>query len=240
MKLMIDRSLNYGRHILQSFLSQELLLKTGICLDLGAGRGEDLILVKKNMPNAQLHAIECYESNIEYLKKNGIMSNALNLERDCFPFSEEYFDLIIANQVLEHCKEIFWIFHEISRTLKIGGYIYIGVPNLAALHCRLLLLFGRQPSCVKTASAHIRGFTKPDILDFINACAPNLYSVKIFRGSNFYPFPSFLAKILSKAFPSSSTCIFLVLKKNKQYNSEFLKYPVGLETNFWRGSQILE
>lgn len=63
----------------------------------------------------------------------------LNIERDPLPFADESVDIFMANQVLEHCKEIFWIFSEVSRCLKPGGCFIIGVPNLAALHNRLLL-----------------------------------------------------------------------------------------------------
>ena len=38
-----------------------------------------------------------------------------NIERDDLPLADGQADLIIANQVLEHTKEIFWIFHEVSR-----------------------------------------------------------------------------------------------------------------------------
>ena len=159
----------------------------------------------------------------------------MNLEKDSFPFKNDFFDLIIANQILEHCKEIFWIFHEVSRTLKIGGYFYIGVPNLASFHSRLLLVVGRQPTCIQTASAHIRGFTKKDLLKFTESCFPGGYTVELFKGSNFYPFPPFLAKPLAELFPNSSVSIFIVMKKSKEYNSEFIKFPIGLETNYWIG-----
>lgn len=41
-----------------------------------------------------------------------------NIERDSLPLADGQADLIIANQILEHTKEIFWIFHEVSRSLK--------------------------------------------------------------------------------------------------------------------------
>ena len=34
------------------------------------------------------------------------------------PFEDETVDILIVNQILEHCKEIFWIFHELTRVLK--------------------------------------------------------------------------------------------------------------------------
>lgn len=58
-----------------------------------------------------------------------------------------------------------------------------------------------------------------------------------FRGSNFYPFPPSIAKPLSKVFPNLAWSIFLLLRKTKKYNDEFIKWPIEkkLETNFYLG-----
>jgi SAM-dependent methyltransferase len=127
--------------------------------------------------------------------------------------------------------------HEISRILKKGGNLIIGVPNLASLHNRLLLLLGEQPSCIQNNSAHIRGYTKKDILKLLDSCFPGGYKLKQFKGSNFYPLPSFLAKPLAHVFPDFAWSIFLRLEKQKPYNKQFLEFPVEnqLETNFYLG-----
>ena len=83
-----------------------------------------------------------------------------------------------------------------------GGKLIIGVPNLASLHNRILLCLGRQPSPIKTHSAHVRGYTKYDLLDFLQSCFPEGYALKDFKGSNFYPFPPVVAKPLAQILPN--------------------------------------
>ena len=95
-----------------------------------------------------------------------------NIERDDLPLADGQADLIIANQVLEHTKEIFWIFHEVTRSLRTGGHFLFGVPNICSLHNRFLLLVGRQPTQHKVCSAHVRPFSKGDTLAFLSACFP--------------------------------------------------------------------
>jgi len=134
------------------------------------------------------------------------------LEHDRLPFPNDHFEVVIANQILEHVKEVFWIFHEVTRTLKVGGHFIIGVPNLASLHNRVLLSLGRQPSIIKNNSAHVRGWTKHDMLRFTDSCFPNGYELRGFGGGNFYPFPGVVAKPLSFIFQmlhgqSSSTSL---------------------------------
>ena len=160
-----------------------------------------------------MFALEANPANVGGLERQGVVAFQADLENARYPFDDEYIDIVIMNQVLEHIKEIYWVFHETTRILKIGGKIIIGVPNLASLHNRLLLLLGKQPSPIKSYSAHVRGFTREDILSFLNRCLPDCYRLVSFGGSNFYPFPSFLARPLANYFPNMAWGIFLLLEK---------------------------
>lgn len=188
-------------------------------------------------PDAQLHAIEVFRESAEYLAEQGIEVHNLDIERDSFPFPNGAMDVVLANQILEHTKELFWIFHEISRCLRVGGSLILGVPNLASLHNRLLLMFGRQPTSLQNASAHVRGFTKSDILRMLATVFPGGYVLRNLGGNNFYPFPKQLARPLAAAFPGMAWGISLRLEKRRPYGREFLAFPVRakLETNFFVG-----
>lgn len=238
---MIDRGLNYGRHLMKDFSAQALqgLSHRPVVLDLGAGPGVDLLSVKSVAPHSQLHGIEFYPPNIEKLAAEGIQSHQLNLENEIFPFQSESVDLVLANQVLEHTKEVFWIFHEVSRILRVGGHFLIGVPNLASFHNRCLLAIGKQPTAIQTASAHVRGFTKHDTLRFLRKCFPEGYQLRAFGGSNFYPFPGIIAKPLARIWSNGSVSIFMLLEKTRPYEGSFTIYPVAekLETNYFLGTQ---
>ena len=121
--------------------------------------------------------------------------------------------------------------------MKVGGKIIIGVPNLAALHNRITLLLGQQPTCIKANSAHIRGFTKSGLLQIMN-CWEKGYILNKFSGSNFYPFPPRIAKFISKIFPTLSVCVFTEFTKKEIYKGEYINYPKKnrLATNFYTGN----
>jgi SAM-dependent methyltransferase len=97
-----------------------------------------------------------------------------NIERDRLPLTDGEADLIITNQILEHTKEVFWTFHEVFRSLRVGGHFLFGVPNICSLHNRLLAI-GKQPTQHKLCSAHVRPFSKDDTLAFLNACFPTIF-----------------------------------------------------------------
>jgi SAM-dependent methyltransferase len=233
---MIDRTLNYGRHHVERFLRSATPFKK--VLDIGAGHGHDLLIARSVSPQAQLIGVEPYKPYVAELESKGITVHSLNIERDVFPFADGELDIVMANQILEHTKEVFWIFDQISRVLKVGGRLLIGVPNLAALHNRVLLALGMQPSPLKNNSAHVRGFTKGDMIRLLDSGFPGGYELRGFGGSNFYPFPPPLARPLAAALPSMAWGIFFHFEKVKPYQGSYLKYPIDqqLETNFYVGS----
>src|SRR6266536_1424518 len=165
---MIDRELNYGREAMASFLCKCLPYST--VLDIGAGKGHDLLAARQIEPQSNLHAIECHGPNV----------------------APESFDVGISNQTFEHLKEVFCVLHELSRVLKVGGHLIVGIPNLASLHNRLLLAAGRQPSSLKNNSAHIRGYTRSDFIRLLE-CFPRGYELEAWMGGNFDPLPRALA-----------------------------------------------
>jgi SAM-dependent methyltransferase len=234
---MIDRTLNYGRNVIRRFLASIPPYQT--VLDVGAGRGYDLACAQEVNPKAKCLAVEAFPPAVQELREKNIEVHPINIERDQFPFAAASLDVVMANQILEHTKELFWIFDQMSTVLKINGHLIIGVPNLAALHNRILLAAGRQPSPIKSNSAHVRGFTKKDMIQFLESGFPGGYQLVSFGGGNFYPFPGAVAKPLARLFPTMAWGIFFLLRKVKPYQGEFLRYPVDqqLETNFFLGSR---
>ena len=119
--------LNYGREIVTHWAieyasglnSNDIKL-----LDIGLGTGTDLLNIKSNLSDRNVHmfGIETYGPNVEKARqKNGITVFSMNIETESIPVGDEYFDVVVANQIIEHTKEIFWIFGEMHRVLKVGG-----------------------------------------------------------------------------------------------------------------------
>jgi SAM-dependent methyltransferase len=233
-----DQRETYGPHVVEQLVSG--LHNLDLVVDLGAGTGRDLQIVRRLHPNAKLVAIEAGQEYARALNGKADQIFVANIERDRLPLADCQADLIIANQILEHTKEIFWIFHQVSRCLKVGGHFLMGVPNICSLHNRLLLLTGSQPTQHKLCSAHVRPFSKRDTIAFLDACFPGGFKVVHFRGAQFYPFPGKLARVLANAFPTFAFTIFFLIQKVKDYQGEFASYPARalLETNFWTGDVL--
>ena len=165
-----DQRETYGPHVVQDLVARLNNLRTVV--DIGAGSGRDLEIVRRLHPGAKLVAIEAGQEYAQTLKGKADQIYIANIERDAFPLSHGEADLIIANQILEHTKEIFWIFHQVALSLRLGGHFLFGVPNVCSLHNRLLMMMGRHPTQHKLCSAHVRPFSKRDTTAFLDACFP--------------------------------------------------------------------
>jgi len=230
--------LTYGRHIIREWAVGDLASvsdRVPAVLDIGCGKGGDLDNVREVLGReCRLWGIESYPEYIEECKGKGIEVTTVNVERDRFPFDNASFDVVIANQLLEHTKELFFIVSEISRVLKKGGSLIVGIPNLAAWHDRCILLLGQQPSGCKVLGPHIRAMTKPGLRQFVEC--DGYFMMKSFRGSGFYPFPEGVSKVLARLFPSLATSIFFkFLRTGKEGTFIDVLKARTFETNYFRG-----
>jgi len=230
----VDHAETYGRHLLRKASRGGDIVQ---CVDLGCGAGDDLMIVRDNHPRARCFGIDYGLWNKDALQERGITPISANIEHEALPFAEETLDFVIMNQVLEHMKEIFWVNHEVFRTLKVGGWLYLGVPNVLSLHNRLLGLLGIHPTSAKMISGHVRVFSKADTLLFYREIAGSFAAVRQFYGSQFYPFPKTIARLLAAALPSCAFSIFFLIQKTGHYRGEFVERlaRVPLETNFFVG-----
>ena len=196
------------------YLRDKLDFHPNNLLDLGCSDGS-LTLGIKNLFNLNLEKIfglEYDDKRVKLARERGINSFQLDLNKDKIPFEDNELDLITANQVLEHIFELENLLSEVHRVLSPKGFFVLGTPNLAALHERLSLLFGYNPSTWHTANIqigllrgkptnhreHVNGFTIKGLrylLEYYGFEPVKLFVGKVYVKTDFYiPF-------LEKIFP---------------------------------------
>jgi len=224
MKNFSDKNLNYGRSQIFKMAPQDNTNNVKI-LDVGCGLGFDLLSLSKKYKNTELYGIDFFEKKLGKSSKKVVNANIkfCDIENECFPFKDESFDIVLINQVLEHCKNIHHIISEIIRITNIKGSFIIGVPNIAALHNRILLFSGMQPSCIQLDSGHVRGFTSKSLEKFVYKIGSGSVKLNKMRGANFYPFPPLLAEFFAEFMPNFAVSIFLRFDKFKFYDQSYIK-----------------
>ncbi len=235
--------LQYGRETVKKLAFDHIEtspLKRINILDVGLGFGTDILNIKNMMDKHNQHldinmyGVESYPPYIEQARENNINIYSVDIEKDKLPSTDNFFDIIIINQVLEHTKDWYWIFKEINRVLKDGAICIIGVPNMASWNERIRLLAGKQPNNMRLTGPHIRGITSNDFINFIET--GQYFQQVDFKGSYFYGiFNVTLNNFVSKLFPTLCVSIFFSVKKIKHGDFTEILDKNFLETNFYRG-----
>jgi methionine biosynthesis protein MetW len=113
-------------------------------LDLGCGDDEFTQEIGKNVGSEELYGIEISEKFGQLAKNRGVKVILADLNKP-LPIKAETFDLVIANQVIEHLHETDLFIKEIFRVLKWDGRAVISTPNLATIENIIFLILGLQP-----------------------------------------------------------------------------------------------
>jgi len=140
---------------LASTLIKENSLKK--VLDLGCADCAFLTGLQKSFPNVSLTGADnsslvekkCLSLSLEFKQAN--------FEKE-LPFSNNSFDLISCQQVIEHLQDPEFFVTEISRILKSNSFLLISTPNLLSLPNRLRMLFGKYPFFQAPFAKHPFGF----------------------------------------------------------------------------------
>ncbi len=231
---MVDRRLNYGREIVARMVAD---VDVHLALDLGPGLAEDMLAVRAAHPAARVVGLEAHSPYLDRLHSASLDAIACDIDRDAFPLDSASADVVVANQVLEHLKDVFWVLHESARVLRVGGSLIVGVPNLASFHNRVLLAIGRQPTSLANWSAHVRGYTRSDLAQLLDRPFVGGFRLAESAGANFYPLPGWLARPAARAWPGGAWAFFGRFEKVRPYEGSYLRWPVEqrLETSFYLG-----
>lgn len=103
-----------------------------------------------NIANALATAFRSYEA-ADIAASSHVAGHQINfnyVETDLcqdFPYPNESFDVAIAMMIIEHLFDPFHSFREIARICKPGGYVFVNLPNITSIRCRLDLLAGKMP-----------------------------------------------------------------------------------------------
>jgi len=101
------------------------------CLDLGSGRGLDVIRMSEDTgPSGFAYGVDIADGMLEKAKRNAEKFNISNVEfvkseLDNLPFDNDVIDVAISNCTINHAKDKLAVYKEIHRVLSKDGRIVI-------------------------------------------------------------------------------------------------------------------
>jgi SAM-dependent methyltransferase len=185
-------------------------------LDVGCGAGK----VSKHFADyCELYGIEISKTMADIATDNGIKVSSINIENEKYPFSDEYFDIILSGEVIEHLIEPDNYLYENNRVLKKGGYFIISFPNInQPISWISMILFDYPPILSsRYKSAHMRDYTLKIVKKILIMKSFEILNV---RGSYIRPFKNILSQWLADIFSRYSEQIIIVSRKKMEAHKD--------------------
>lgn len=114
-----------------------------IILDAGCGEGGFAKLIK-GKTKSRVFAVDISKKAVILAQKNGLEAKVADLSKK-IPFQDNFFDLVLANEIIEHLLDPDGFLKEINRVLKQKGTLILSTPNLSSWFNRMLFLLGIYP-----------------------------------------------------------------------------------------------
>jgi len=195
----------------------DLNFKEKNILDIGCYDGTFLFLVK-NKKN-KFYGIETSDYGVRESRKKGIAVERFFIDdKTKLPFKNDFFDLVIAGEIIEHIYDTDFFLREIYRLLKKDGFLLISTPNIASFGRRLMLFFGLNPIIEispneQNSSGHIRYFTFRTLKKLLKKHG---FKIIIRRPDiiNFSSNGRFKLAFLARIFPNFSQSLIFLVSKN--------------------------
>jgi len=187
----------------------------GSLLDLGTHDGEFTERIAGHVGAHEIRGVELIPEHAELARRRGI-DVVLADAGEPLPFPDRSFDVVTANQVIEHVRDTDGMLAEARRVLRPDGIACISTNNLSSWHNVVSLALGYQPLPMHVsdqviignpltpdhrmphpdrAQSHLRLFTARALVEL---AAYHGLRAKRVETVGFYPLPPLLARVATR------------------------------------------
>jgi SAM-dependent methyltransferase len=188
-------------------------------LDLGTSDGDFTLRVADRLRAGSVSGVELIEEHAVTARGHGIDVRRADLDEG-LPFEDGAFDVVHANQVIEHVRRTDTFLRETRRVLAPDGIACISTNNLSSWHNVFSLALGLQPMPMHVSDetivgnplnpldgqphadlgrTHLRLFTARALTEL---CARHGLERVALRTAGYYPLPPSIGRIAGRIDPT--------------------------------------
>ncbi len=132
-------------------------------LDLGCGQGHITKKIHEAVPSAELTGLDYSISSIEYAHEHFSGIDFAVGDAYACPYTNEFFDVVVCNNLWEHVPDPLFLLSRIKRILKPEGYVIISTPSRYRLDNLLRILKGKPVSFM--SHHHVTEYTVGQVVE---------------------------------------------------------------------------
>jgi SAM-dependent methyltransferase len=128
--------------------------------DLGCDDGRWTIELAKHSRSQRVFGLEIVPERAQMARGLGVDATVADLSA-AFPYGDQCFDLVHANQVIEHVSDVDHFLAETKRVLRVGGAAVISTENGSSWHNIFAATMGWQIFSLTNVSSLASGVGNP-------------------------------------------------------------------------------
>ena len=133
----------------------------GALMDLGCDDGEWTLQLARSIDASEVHGVEIVPEQAAKAEQKGVRVTRVNLNAPMQEVPSEHFDVVHANQVIEHVASVDGFVSEVYRLLKPGGVAVISTENASSWHNVFAAAMGWQIFSLTNVSEKMSGLGNP-------------------------------------------------------------------------------
>lgn len=205
------RAMDHNHRNMMALMEQN---RTADFLDLGCDDGSVTVKLARAVGTASISGVDIIDAKFKDARQRGVTCFQADVTKG-LPFDDGAFDVVLANQVIEHVSNIDTFISEIFRILRKGGYAIISTENGSSWSNIAAAIFGWQIFSLTNVSSKGSGIGNPFALHrgetgnvsswthktifnyrgLIEVFELHGFTVENVLGAGYFPLPSFLARI---------------------------------------------
>lgn len=178
-------------------------------LDVGCGDGT---IIAPFIKGNECYGVDIGKTVIQRAKKRGINGYVVNIDEDSLPFKDEYFDVVVCGEVIEHMINTDHVLKEINRVMIKDDTLILSFPNVNQPASLFVQFFWDYPPLfsARYKSTHFRDFS---LKIRRKALENNGFEVINVKGTFLRPFKNKFSRRLAHKFPRLGEKIIVVANK---------------------------